>query len=305
MHVYGYPVQNTSFVESSPAVVVKGLSSADTYTIGSLRLMLTLPDKKQWKPDFSRNIIDLANKAGIETSWFSNQGYIGEFDTPISAIANRAQNVVFLNKASYDTISYPDTKLLPVLFDGVQKESKGSRLFVLHTIGSHPDACVRIQDMKNPYRHSDKNKAYIACYVSSIKYTDEFLKQIYDFMTERERVTGRPFSILYFSDHGMAHIDNKGEIILGNAYASKRHYDIPLFMIDSERSEYKFINSKKTGLSFTEGLAHWMKISNPYLTSYDLFDGKSDPQDYGLSDKIKAIKHPLDPAIDITDGLIE
>ena len=305
MHVYGYPVQNTSFIESSPAIVVNGLSSAGAYTIGSLRLMLTLPDKKHWQPDYSRNLIDLANKAGLETFWFSNQGYIGKYDTPISAIGNRAKNVVFLNKSSYDTSHHSDVKLLPILFESVKKNSNRARLFVLHTLGSHPDACSRIKDMKDPYRHTDEKKAYIACYVSSIKYTDVLLEKIYRFMNDRSIVTGRPFSILYFADHGMAHIVYKGNTLLGNGYVSKRHYEIPLFMIDSEKNYPKMVNSKKSGLSFTEGLAHWMSITNPYLTSYDLFDGKSDPQDYGLSDKIKAIKHPLDPAIDITDGLIE
>ena len=46
-------------------------------------------------------------------------------------------------------------------------------------------------------------------------------------------------------------------------------------------------------------------ITNPQLSEYDLFDGHSDQFDYGLSDKIKAIKHPLDPAIDISEGLIK
>lgn len=306
MHVYGYPVKNTPFIESSPATIVDGLASAGSYTIESLRLMLTLPDKSQRRPDFSRNIIDLVNKAGFESFWFSNQGYIGSHDTPISAIGNRSKNVVFLNKSSFDTSHYPDTSLLPFLFDSVQKESKGARLFVLHLLGSHPDACERIKEMKNPYRHSDEAKSYIACYASSIKHTDELLERIYQFMADREKQTRRPFSILYFADHGLAHIEHDGKILLGNGeYTSKRHFDIPLFMIDSEQPYRKFFSSKKSGFSFTEGLAHWMNISNPHLTSYDLFDGKSDLQDYGLSDRIRAIKHSLDPAIDISDGLIE
>ena len=303
MHVYGYPVQNTPFIESIPSIVVDGLTSGGPYTIESLRLMLTLADKKKWQPDFTRNIVDLANKAGIETFWFSNQGYIGKYDTPISAIGVRAKNVVFLNKSSYDTAHYSDTKLLPIVFKNVQKEANGARLFVLHTLGSHPDICARVKEMKDPFRHADETKSEVACYVSSIKLMDEMLKEIYDFMTEREKLTGRPFSILYFSDHGLAHV-KEGKILLGNYYISKLHFNIPLFVIDSEQKDMKYLRSKKSGLSFTEGLAHWMGITNPLLREYDLFDGKSDLFDYGLSEKIKAIKHPLDPAIDISDGLV-
>lgn len=267
--------------------------------------MLTLPDKNNRQPDFSRNIIDLANKAGVETFWFSNQGYIGSHDTPISAIGNRSKHVVFLNKSSFDTVRHSDTSLLPHLFENVQKESRGARLFVLHLLGSHPDACERIKDMKDPYIYSDESKAYIACYVSSIKYTDQLLEKIYNFMVDRKKQTGRSFSILYFADHGLAHINHNGKISLGNGeYLSKRHYDVPLVLVDSDLVGQRFIKSKKNGLFFTEGLAHWMEITNPQLGEYDLFDGKSDLFDYGLSEKIKAIKHPLDPAIDISDGLV-
>lgn len=304
MHAYGYPLSNTPFIESAPAIIVDGLSSAGSYTIESLRLMLTLPDKNNRQPDFSRNIIDLANKAGIETFWFSNQGYIGSDDTPISAIGNRSKHVVFLNKSSYDIAHHSDTSLLPLLFENAQKESSSARLFVLHLLGSHPDACERIKNMKDPYRHSDESKAYIACYASSIKYTDQLLEKIYNFMIDRKKIMGRSFSILYFADHGLAHIDRNGKVLLGNAYTSKRHYDVPLVLIDSDLIGQNRIKSKKSGLSFTEGLAHWMGISNPQLSEYDLFDGKADLFDYGLSEKIKAIKHPLDPAIDISDGLV-
>lgn len=34
-HVYGYPVKNTSFLDSINGVIVNGMESAGTYTIGS------------------------------------------------------------------------------------------------------------------------------------------------------------------------------------------------------------------------------------------------------------------------------
>lgn len=46
-----------------------------------------------------------------------------------------------------------------------------------------------------------------------------------------------------------------------------------------------------------------MKIQNPNLKGYDLFDGKNDPEDFGLKQKIDAIKTPADPAVDITPYL--
>ncbi|MCV5803681.1 sulfatase-like hydrolase/transferase, partial [Escherichia coli] len=62
---------------------------------------------------------------------------------------------------------------------------------------------------------SDINK-YIACYVSSIKQTDEFLKSVYETMSQSENV--KKFSIIYFSDHGMVHREMNGRIYLNNNY---------------------------------------------------------------------------------------
>ena len=83
------------------------------------------------------------------------------------------------------------------------------------------------------------------------------------------------------------------------------HYDIPLIKIDSGQGESVTLESQKSGLNFTEGLAHLMGIKHDQLSEYDLFDGKNDPEDYGLKEKIKSIKTPLDKAIDISPYLKE
>ena len=46
-----------------------------------------------------------------------------------------------------------------------------------------------------------------------------------------------------------------------------------------------------------------MGIRNSELSQINLFNGKDDPTDYGLKDKIKAITTPNDPAIDLTAKL--
>lgn len=304
MHIYGYPVNNTPFIGKAPATIVDGLTAGGTYTIGSLRLMLTKPDKQKWQPDYSLNVMDLANAAGIQTYWISNQGYLGEYDTPVSAIGAKATIQHFVNKSSYDTARHSDGILLNILQDYLsEKTSKKARLFVLHTLGSHPDACQRIEDMDDPYVVNDRKMSYVACYVSSIKYADEFLEKLYGQMKTYQKQSGRPFSILYFADHGMIHREIDGVIYLNNNKASKRHYSIPLLVLDSEASEHKVLNSVKSGLSFTEGLGTWMNITAKQMQHYDLFDGKSDEFDYGLKQRIQAIHEPDDPPIDISDYL--
>lgn len=299
-HSYGYPVSNTPFLDRNYSVMVDGMKAGGTYTIGSLTNMLTLPDKIKWQPKYDRTLIDLAKSAGIRTYWISSQGMVGKWDTPVSAIGKKADVVVFLNKGDYSTKNISDYALLKPFRRALKNPTTQSRLIVLHTIGSHPDACNRTIDFKNSYRVKDKNYEYLACYVSSIKKTDDFIGRVYEILRREEKRTGRPFSIIYFSDHGQVHRVDNGKILLNNNVTSKFHYDIPLIKIDSDSKGSVILSSEKSGLNFTEGLANWMGIRNSDIPSYDLFDGKSDPQDFGLKAKIESIKTPMDRAIDLS-----
>jgi glucan phosphoethanolaminetransferase (alkaline phosphatase superfamily) len=299
--VYGYPVPNTPFLAKTPATVVDGMTSAGVYTIGSLSKMLTLPDKKKWTPNYDLNLIDLAKSAGIRTVWLSNQGYTGTFDTAVSAIGNRADKSQFLNKGDFEHLNLSDFELLRNLKEELKNAPAGKRLIVLHTMGSHPDICRRVLDMKDQYRVTDRDYETVACYVSSVKKTDRFLERLVGILKANQKDNRREFSVVYFSDHGMRHIKKFGRSIrIDNNGQSKLHYEIPLVKIDSDGAERKLLKSGKSGLNFTEGLARWMGIRNERLGKYDLFDGRDDPDDYGLKGKIEAITAPLDPAVDIS-----
>ena len=280
LHAYGYPIANTPFMSSSKGILIDGLESAGFYTIGSLKLMLTKPDTSKWEENYSLNLIDLIKSAGIKTYWLSNQGYLGEWDTPISAIGNKADYKFFIKKGKYDEKDTDDSLLLPYLENIINQESKEKRFIVIHLYGSHPNACDRI---------------------TSIKETDKFIENTYNLMNNVNKVKNRKFSIVYFSDHGQCHSSiNPPNIIVSQACLSKLHNDVPLFKISSDdvdRKEYKVF---KSGLNFTDGIANWIGIANSKLNkSIDLFSDQPDTSDYGLKETIDKRKIPLDPAIDI------
>ena len=56
-HSYGYPVENTPFLDNNFTVKVDGMKSGGTYTIGSLTNMLTVPDKGKWKPRYDLQLL--------------------------------------------------------------------------------------------------------------------------------------------------------------------------------------------------------------------------------------------------------
>lgn len=303
-HAFGYPVSNTPFLDKYFSVKVDGMKAGGTYTIGSLTNMLTVPDKSKWNGRYDRSVIDLARSADIKTYWISNQGMVGKRDTPVSAIGKKADRSIFLNKGAYYEKNLSDFELLKPFKQILNQETDQSRLIILHMLGSHADACKRISDVADPYLVNDENLSNVACYVTSIKKADRFIEKVFDISQKEKAVSGRPFSIIYFSDHGNVHSKNGDKVVLTNNFASKYHYDIPLIKIDSEGDKHQELTSEKSGLNFTEGLGNWMGIQNPELPEYDLFDGKDDPTDYGLKAKIKSIRTPEDPSIDLTGKLM-
>lgn len=297
---YGYPVINTPFISTEKGLLVDGLTSGGPNTISSLRLMLTHPDKNNWEPDYTKNFIDLVNSAGIETYWISNQGYIGDVDIPITTIAKNSDHKKFLKYNDYKSKNTSDFQLLPYIQEAIESHPRKKKLIVVHLYGSHPQACDRTDDYKLILSKLDKKYSYLDCYISSINKTDDFLKEVYNLLENEHKTQNTSFSMVYFSDHGLAHRDIDGIINFNNNRISKLHYEVPLFITSSDAIEHKSCKSFKSGLNFTDGIAGWLGINNEYRQSgYSLFDCRDDPDDYGLNEKIKSIPEELDPAIDI------
>ena len=300
-HAYGYPVDNTPFMSHANGVLIDGLTAGGTNTIASLKLMLTKPDTRHWEGNYGLNVIDLVKSAGIKTYWLSNQGYLGEFDTPISAIANKSDEKIFLKSGDSLNTNISDFKLLPIFTQVLQQRISGKRFIVLHLYASHPITCDRLDDYPKIFKDEELPKKYfnVNCYISSIKKTDDVLKRIYQELLKNYEKNDRTFSMIYFSDHGLAHHITEDNIVIHNSSGkSKLHYNIPLFKIasdDTSRHEYRVF---KSGLNFTDGIANWIGIRNPLLNPQaDLFSNQADPDDYGLKKEIEKIDAPEDPAI--------
>ncbi|MCK3655929.1 hypothetical protein A4G19_09190 [Pasteurellaceae bacterium Macca] len=300
-HAYGYPVENTPFMSSAKGTLIDGLTAGGTNTIASLKLMLTHPDAEKWEGNYHLTLIDLIKSAGIPTYWISNQGYLGTYDTPISSIANKSDEKIFLKAGDSLNQNISDFKLLPQFEQLISRPTKGKRFIVLHLYGSHPVTCDRLTDFPTIFAENDLPKKYhnVNCYVSSIKKTDKLLEQVYQTLKNNEQNQGRRFSLVYFADHGLAHQISEENIVIHNSSGkSKRHFDVPLFKISSDDNQRHEYHAFKSGLNFTNALANWVGIQNPRLNpQLDLFSFQADPDDYGLTQQIEKIDAPDDPAI--------
>lgn len=306
LQAYGYPVADTPFMANAKGTLVDGMTSAGSNTVASLRLMLTLPDKVNWEPNYNLTLVDLVKSAGIKTYWLSNQGFLGEFDTPVAALAAKSDETIFLKKGgSFNSTNFSDFDLIPKFAQVLEDKTQGKRFIVLHIYGSHPLACDRVEDYPKIFkeREIDKKYDYLNCYISSIKKTDDFIKKVYETLEANNAKTGRSFSLIYFSDHGLCHQDDEknGVLLFNQNCHSRLHHNIPLFKLSSDDTQRTEIKAFKSGLNFLEGIAHWIGIENPKLTlDEDLFSDKADSSDYGLEKRInEKYRKDVDAAIDI------
>ena len=299
-HAYGYPIENTPFMSTANGTLIKGLTSGGSSTVPSLKAMLTLSNKETWDADYTKTLIGLAQSADIKTYWLSNQGYFGHFDTPISALASKSDNTIFLKYGSYESKNTSDNELLPHFYEIINNNPHEKKLIIIHLYGSHPNACDRVIDHTPIHSTSDPYYEYLNCYVNSIHKTDQFIQKIHESLTNEFITQDVPFSMIYFADHGMAHREINDVMYFNNNRLSSLHYEIPLFITNSDTTERKSCESFKSGLNFINGIGNWLGISNDLLDpEYSLFDCKDDSNDFGLSKRLEGIEP--DYAIDIRD----
>lgn len=237
-------------------------------TVPALERALT--EKNQYNnKEFNQSltIIDIAKKAGYETYWFSNQGYVSDADTPITLVAKTADNAQWLceDKALNGKPQY-DGDLLNYL---KKVDPNKNNFVVFHFMGSHEDCINRYpQDFAKFSKPNEFDM--VKNYDDSLAYTDHVLKEIHQYALANLNLQ----AMLYFSDHG------------GDPYR-KRHPDqsgfkflqIPLFVYVSD--EYKQL--------YPDAVATYKNNRNKFFTNdmvyevvcdllqvkYDNFSGKN------------------------------
>ncbi|MDQ5990055.1 phosphoethanolamine transferase [Providencia stuartii] len=245
MHKYGFPINNTPFMNGLNGIFFDNYISAAGSTNFSLSRSLSL------YPTMPNNIITLANKAGFSTYWISRQGQSGKHDGPVASIAKRANETYFVggkSKISEHIVS-DDGPIIPKFIQLLSKPAK-KKLIVIHLIGSHSPFCARVS---NSYDQFYKSKD-LSCYVQSIKNTDLLLSQVYSELSKSKGT----WSMLYFSDHGLSFIDNQQDLIHG--YKKKQNFEVPLFITSSDSTQYEVISAQRNGINLFQLFSEWLGI---------------------------------------------
>lgn len=230
MSIYGYPRDTTpELIKQKPQLLLfRNAVTPAPVTIMAVPLALTADTVSGRDPHkYSDNVINIANKAGYDTYWFSRQGKGGAHNNVITGIAMNTKEHQWLD-GGYDE------DLLPLLNAALKKP--GKKVIVLHLYGSHEPACRRFP-ANQAVLHGD-NEAD-DCYDNSVRYTDTLMGNIFRTL-ENSRS-----SVIYFSDHGLVRDPQRSVVYShGNVNPPREALHIPMFIWYGQQVDSK---NKMTG----------------------------------------------------------
>lgn len=266
---FGGHWDNTPFASSVNGYIFADYIAASGSTQKSLGL--TLNRVVDNKPQFQDNFVTLANRAGFQTWWFSNQGQIGEYDTAIASIAKRADEVQFLKNGDFEADKNTrDEALLKMTAQVLATERTQPQLIVLHLMGSHPQACDRTQGKYETFVQSKET----SCYLYTMTQTDDLLRQLYDQL----RNSGTSFSMVYFSDHGLAFKERGKEVqYLAHDDQFQQNFQVPFMVLSSDDKAHRVIKARRSANDFLSFFSQWTGISAKEITNSYRFISEKKP----------------------------
>ncbi|HBL7321355.1 phosphoethanolamine transferase [Enterobacter kobei] len=216
MGIYGYQRDTTPELEKqkSQLLLFRNAVAPAPVTIMAVPLAMTADKVNIRDPrKYSDNVINIANKAGYETYWFSRQGKGGAHNNVITGIAMNSKQHEWID-GGYDE------DLLPLLQNALK--APGKKVIVLHLYGSHEPSCVRFpanQAVLHGGSEADD------CYDNSVRYTDTVMGKMFS-MLDNSRS-----SVMYFSDHGLIRNPQRAVVYShGNVNPPREALHIPVFI---------------------------------------------------------------------------
>ncbi|MBM3072438.1 phosphoethanolamine transferase [Lelliottia sp. RWM.1] len=225
MGIYGYQRDTTPELvkQQSQLLLFRNAVTPAPVTIMAVPLAITADTVKARDPHkYGDNVINIANKAGYDTSWFSRQGKGGAHNNVITGIAMNARQHEWVD-GGYDE------DLLPLLNDALKKP--GKKIIVLHLYGSHEPACRRFPASESVLKGGSEADD---CYDNSVRYTDKVMGKIFAALDNSRS------SVMYFSDHGLVRDPQRSVVYShGGVNPPREALHIPMFIWYSHQVDSK------------------------------------------------------------------
>jgi len=227
-------------------------------TIKVLEMALTQSNQYNDLDYFNSNsLIDVINKSGGKSYWYSNQSTHGRMNAKVTYVANKSDKTFFTRDNSLGHSRVPDYKIVEELKKDIKNNAinfEKRNIIVLHMMGSHFWPCNRYP---TTFRPDIKAKTIGECYIKSVIYNDYVLDEIINIFSKKNQ----PVSVVYFSDHGVKLTDN------GEEKRSLSNYK----QIMSEIPLMVFFN-KKYKESFGNKVSNIKRNKNKIFTNDLIFD---------------------------------
>ena len=323
MGLYGYMRNTTPLLtkidENGNLLKFDNAFSSHTHTMPVLSLSLTEANQANKKNYYnSLSIINILNKADIDTYWVTNQVLHGAWDNLVSVIAHQADHLIALNHSmgKRTTTQEYDGAVIKEVNNILSNDSENSRVIFVHLMGSHGDYCSRYPDEYQMFsgklsasefgKLSTKTKINnsINCYDNSVLYNDSVVSSIINLLEKKNDISG----FLYFSDHADDVVGQVGHNATNFTYNMTR---IPLIMWFSEKYKTRYhekysalITHKNTLFSNDDIYDTLIGVFNINTDNYQAVNDLASPQ-YFLEEHSAYTMHGKIPYAGISNYLYQ
>ena len=245
MQAYNYHRATTPWLDSMKndknMLLFTKAYSCHTHTVPTLLYALTA--KNQYNNIAVKNavsVLEVAEAAGFETVWLSNQVKYSAWDTPVTSIASEANQQKWINSTLGESTNtdYFDGKLIEEL---EKIKITDQMLIVMHLMGNHGSYEQRYPKAFEKY----DGKNTIDKYDNSIIYNDYVMSQVY----KRARKIPNFKGLVYCSDHADA-IDKNLSHDAAQFDFDMTHIPLYIYLSDSyiqnNSAKYKSLEKQKT-----------------------------------------------------------
>jgi len=216
MGLYDYSRDTTPLLSKmdnkKELMVFNNVYSNHTHTVPVMQFALTEANQYNKKSYYkSQSIIEILNKADVETYWLTNQSIYGAWDNMVSVIATTADNVFSLNRSigKQTKTQKFDEGLITKVREILDKKTQKNRVIFVHLMGSHTQYKERYpRDKYNIFTEGLKQGEFgkvastrsvrINHYDNSVIYNDFVVSSIIESLKSD---TGKIKGFIYLSDH--------------------------------------------------------------------------------------------------------
>lgn len=217
--------------------------SVDAFTLPSLTQALMFGEKGASPLISGPDIFQMAQAAGYQVQWLSNQP---KGEGWFAAIADSADRQLFINSGNWRDSSSVDSELLPVIFAAMESQYPAPQLLVIHGLGQHffyEQRCPkgemryldRVDGVTRQLAAEGRKQSTIEgrnAYDSAVYCGAQFLRQIVTHAQDAARRNKTSIDLLYFSDHGQE-VGHNADVASHSA-VFQSGYKIPMLLWRSD-----------------------------------------------------------------------